>query len=145
RPDRGHRRARVRFLVAPDSFKGTFTAVEVAEAIADGLLRAGTSASVELCPVADGGEGTTEVLMHALAGQRFSVAAHDPLGREISTSYVELDDGRAVVETAAASGLALLRDDELDPWHASTYGTGELIAAAAAGGREVLVGVGGSA
>jgi glycerate kinase len=135
----------VRFLVAPDSFKGTFTATEVAEAIARGVMRSGRSASAELCPVADGGEGTTDALMHTLAGERITMPVEDALGREIEGFYAVLDDGRAVVETATASGIALLREDELDPWSASTFGTGELIAAAAEGGREVLVAVGGSA
>jgi glycerate kinase len=84
-----------------------------------------------------------EVLLAALGGRLVTVPAHDPLGRAIQASYALLDDGRAAVETAAASGLALLAPEELDPWRASTFGTGELIAAA--GGREVLVGVGGSA
>jgi len=128
-------------LVAPDSFKGTFTAVEVAAAIGRGVVRAGVAA--DLCPVADGGEGTMEVLLGALGGQLETARAHDPLGREIEASFAVLDDGRAVVETAAASGLALLSEDELDPWNASTRGTGELIVAA--GDREVLVAVGGSA
>jgi glycerate kinase len=128
-------------LVAPDSFKGTFTAVEVAAAIGRGIERAGMSA--DLCPVADGGEGTMEVLVHALGGERVRAAAHDPLGRAIDASFAVLDDGRAIVETAEASGLALLGEDELDPWNASTFGTGELIVAA--GEREVLLAVGGSA
>ena len=129
-----------RLLVAPDSFKGTFSAVDVAEAIGRGAARAG--AMVDLCPVADGGEGT----MEALGGRTLCGRAHDPLGRPIEAAYSVLDDRRAVVEMAAASGLGLLADDERDPWAASTYGTGELIRAAVdAGAPEVLVAVGGSA
>jgi glycerate 2-kinase len=129
-----------RFLVAPDSFKGTFTAVQVAAAIGRGVRAAGAEA--DLAPVGDGGEGTMEVL----GGRLVAACAHDPLGREIEASFSLLQDGRAMVETAAASGLALLAPDELDPWNASTFGTGELIVAAArAGASEILVGVGGSA
>jgi glycerate kinase len=129
-----------RLLVAPDSFKGTFSAVQVAEAVARGAARA--RAVVDLCPVADGGEGTLE----ALGGRAVLVPVHDPLGRPIEAAYSVLEDGRAVVEMAAASGLGLLAEDERDPWAASTYGTGELIRAAVdAGAPEVLVAVGGSA
>lgn len=133
-------------LVAPDSFKGTFSAVEVADAIGRGIERAGLE--VDRCPVADGGEGTLEVVLASLGGRLVDVRAHDPLGRELLASFGLLggDGDRALVETAAASGLALLSQQELDPWNASTYGTGELISAAlAAGAREVIVAVGGSA
>lgn len=133
-------------LVAPDSFKGTFTAVAVADAIGRGIQLAGMEP--DLCPVADGGEGTMDVVLAALGGRVVEAPAHDPLGRELRAPFALLgeDGASAVVETAAASGLALLAPDELDPWHASTYGTGELIGAAvAAGARDVMVAVGGSA
>jgi glycerate kinase len=131
-------------LVAPDSFKGTFSAREVAAAVADGLRSAGREAD-EL-PVADGGEGTMDVLVDALGGSLHSVEVGDPLGRPVRVSFALLGDGRAVVETAQASGLALLAEEERDPWAASTRGTGELIAAAVeAGAESVIVTVGGSA
>ena len=114
-------------LVAPDSFKGTFTASEVAAAIAAGL-RAGEREAVEL-PVADGGEGTMDVLVDTLGGEYRTATVSDPLGRPIEARFGLLPDGRAVVETAQASGLALLTEDERDPWAASTRGTGELIVA----------------
>ena len=128
-------------LVAPDSFKGSFSAAEVAGAIAAGLRDAGREA-VEL-PVADGGEGTMDVLGGELRTARVS----DPLGRPVEASFALLDDGRtAVVETAQASGFALLAEQERDAYAASTRGTGELIAAAVeAGAEKVLVTVGGSA
>src|SRR5436190_6411905 len=128
-------------LVAPDSFKGSFSAAEVAGAIAAGLRDAGREA-VEL-PVADGGEGTMDVLGGELRTARVS----DPLGRPVEASFALLDDGRtAVVETAQASGFALVADEERDAYAASTRGTGELIAAAVeAGAEKVLVTVGGSA
>jgi glycerate 2-kinase len=134
-----------RFLVAPDSFKGTFGAAEVAEAIAVGVEAAGGEA--DRCPVADGGEGTMEVLLGALGGEQRVVQVHDPLRRPVAASFAILGDGEtAVVEMARASGLPLLAPAERDAERADTYGTGELIAAAiAAGATRVVVGVGGSA
>ena len=134
-----------RFLVAPDSFKGTFAAAEVAEAIACGIEAAGGEA--DRCPVADGGEGTMAALISALGGERCSVQVHDPLRRPIEAEFALLADGEtAVVEMAQASGLSLVAPEERDAERAATYGTGELIAAAiAAGARRVLVAVGGSA
>ena len=132
-------------LAAPDSFKGTLAARVVADALARGLERSGWLG--QRCPVADGGDGTLEVLVEALGGELVDAEAHDPLGRPLRAQLALLDGGRAaIVETARASGLALLAAAERDPERASTAGAGELIAAAAATGAwEVLVGVGGSA
>ncbi|HEY8771401.1 MAG TPA: glycerate kinase, partial [Thermoleophilaceae bacterium] len=131
-------------LVAPDSFKGTMDAVEVAAAIARGLRAAGREA-IEL-PVADGGEGTIDVLLTTLGGERRSARVPDPLGREVEAAWALLPDGSAVVEMAQASGLKLVGEAERDAWAASTYGTGELIVEAArAGAEKVIVSVGGSA
>ncbi len=132
-------------LVAPDAFKGTFDAVEVASAIARGL-RTGGCEAVEL-PVADGGEGTLDVLIGALGGELRAVQASDPLGRSIEASFGLLPDGEtAVVESAQASGFGLVSEGERDAFAASTRGTGELIVAAAqAGAQRVIVTVGGSA
>ena len=133
-------------LVAPDSFKGTFTAAQVAAAIGRGLERAGL-VPPDLCPVADGGEGTSTVLLTQLGGETAGIEAQDPLGRPVKAGYVLLEEGAtAVVEVAEASGLSLVDPDERDPIAASSYGTGQLVAAAVAGGaRVVLVCVGGSA
>src|SRR6187200_1539645 len=133
-------------LVAPDSFKGTFSAPQVAGAIGRGLERAGLMPP-DLCPVADGGEGTLEALVVQLGGETAAARARDPLGREIQAGYALIENGGVgIVEMAAASGLDLVAQDERDAWAASTYGTGELIAAAIdAGAQVVLVGVGGSA
>lgn len=128
-------------LVAPDKFKGTLTAADVAAAIAGGL-RAGGRDAVEL-PVADGGDGTLDVLVAALGGDVLTATVSDPLGRPIEARYALLPDGRAVVEVAEASGLARLDPSERDAWAASTRGTGELIAAT--GADEVMVAAGGSA
>jgi glycerate 2-kinase len=135
----------MRFLVAPDSFKGTFGAGEVAEAIAAGIEAGGGEA--DRCPVADGGEGTMDVLLDALEGERRMALVHDPLRRPIEASYGLLGDGgTAIVETAQASGLPLVAAEERDAERADTFGTGELIAAAiAAGAKTVLLAVGGSA
>lgn len=131
-------------LVAPDSFKGTLSGAEVAAAVAGGLRDAGREAH-EL-PVADGGEGTVDVLVRVLGGELRSATVSDPLGRPVEASFALLPDGRAAVEVAAASGLWRVAEDERDAYVASTRGTGELIAAAAAAGAErVLVAVGGSA
>jgi glycerate 2-kinase len=130
--------------VAPDSFKGTFSAREVAAAIAAGL-RAGGREADEM-PVADGGEGTMQAIVSALDGEVRTITASDPLGRPVEASFALLADGRGIVETAQASGLGLVAESERDAWAASTRGTGELIAAAVeAGAERVIVTVGGSA
>jgi glycerate 2-kinase len=132
-------------LVAPDSFKGTLTAAQVAEALQGGLEQAGWSC--DRCPAADGGDGTLDVLLPALGGELVETEAHDPLGRPIRAAFALVEGGaRAIVETATASGLALVAEAERDPEAASTAGTGELIAAAVrCGAHEVVLGVGGSA
>ncbi len=141
----GSREATPTWLVAPDSFKGTFSAAEVATAVARGLRAAGCTA--DLCPLADGGEGTMRVLLDALGGSTARVQARDPLGRAIQAEVGLLDDGRtAIVETAEASGLGRVGADERDAEAATSSGTGDLIAAAAClGADRILVGVGGSA
>jgi glycerate 2-kinase len=134
-------------LVAPDSFKGTLRAAQVAAAIAEGLERAGL-VPPDRCPVADGGEGTLEILLTALGGETAGAPATDPLGRPIATAGFALieDGGTAIVEVAEASGLHLVAPGERDAYNSSSRGTGELIVAAAAAGAEViLVAAGGSA
>jgi glycerate 2-kinase len=121
------------------------SARQVAEAIGAGVEDAG--ARVDLCPAADGGEGTMEVLLDALGGELRTAPVHDPLGRPIEAEFALIRDGReAIVEVAAASGLGLVDPAERDPEAASSGGTGELIAAAIdAGAGRVLVAAGGSA
>jgi glycerate kinase len=135
-------------LVAPDSFKGTIAAGEVAQAIGRGLEDGGWP--IELCPVGDGGEGTLQALLPALGGRLESALVSDPLGRRIEASFCLSEDRRgqlvALVESAAASGLSLVAPAERAPLAASTAGTGELIVAALqAGAKLVYLGVGGSA
>jgi glycerate 2-kinase len=129
-------------LIAPDSFKGTFSAAEVATALASGLQE-----RAELCPLADGGEGTLEVLVGARRGWTSEVRVHDPLGRPVTAALGWMDGGAtAIAEMASASGLGLVPPEERDAEEASTFGTGELIVAAKEGGaRKVVVAVGGSA
>jgi glycerate kinase len=133
-------------LVAPDSFKGTFRAAQVAGAIGRGLERAGLMPP-DLLPLADGGDGTLDALLVNLGGETASARVQDPLGREIDAGYGLIEGGgTALVEMAAASGLSLVAEDERDAWAASTYGTGQLIADAVERGAQViLVAVGGSA
>src|SRR4051812_34313654 len=132
-------------VLAPDSFKGTFRAAEVAAALERGLEATGWTC--DRCPVADGGEGTMDLLLLALGGETAAAGAHDPLGRPIRAAFALVEDGgTAIVETAAASGLELVAEGDRDPLAASTTGTGEVIAAAVdAGAQVVLVGIGGSA
>jgi len=133
-------------LVAPDSFKGTFRAAQVAGAIGRGLERAGLMPP-DLLPLADGGDGTLDALLVNLGGETVSARVRDPLGREIEAGYAMLEaGGTALIEMAAASGLSLVAEEERDPWAASTYGTGQLIADAVERGAQVIVvAVGGSA
>jgi glycerate 2-kinase len=132
-------------VVAPDSFKGTLSAHEVAKALARGLRAAGLDI-LEL-PVGDGGEGTMDALVAVLGGELRTAVVNDPLGRSVEASYALLPQGEtAIVETAQASGLWRVAEPERDAWASSTRGTGELIAAAArAGASKVIVTVGGSA
>jgi len=134
-----------RVLVAPDSFKGTISARDVAAAISRGLRSRGVE--TEECPVGDGGEGTVEALARARGGKQRSARVSDALGRPLDAPWMLLDDGAtAVLESADASGLGLLEPAELDAERASSVGTGELIlAAAASGASRVLVAVGGTA
>jgi glycerate kinase len=133
-------------LVAPDAFKGSFSAPQVAAAIGRGL-EAGGLAPPDLCPVADGGEGTLGVLLASLGGTTEGVEASDPLGRAVPAGFGVLQDGvTAIVEVAEASGLDRVAEHERDAEAATSRGTGELIAAAARAGAElILVAAGGSA
>lgn len=126
----------MRILIAPDSFKGSLSAVAAAEAMRRGCRRVFPEAEYDLLPAADGGEGTTAALVKATRGTLHSVTVSDPLGRPVMAQWGLLGDGRtAVVETAAASGLPLVAPDERNPMGASSRGTGELLLAALAGLR----------
>jgi len=134
-------------VVAPDSYKGSVSAVEVALAMERGILTVFPSARVRKIPIADGGEGTVEALVTATGGQYRSNEVAGPLGERIFAAWGVLGDGKtAVIEMATASGLPLVPADRRDPRKASSYGTGELIRAALdAGLRQIIIGIGGSA
>ena len=138
---------RLRVLVAPDSFKGSLTSVEVARAIVAGWNRARPADEVRLAPLADGGEGTLVAIEAAGGWQWRESDARDPIGREIRAPWLARDDGRAaVVEMAAASGLSRLAAAERDAVNATTTGTGDLLRAVMdAGIRDIAIGIGGSA
>ncbi len=131
----------MRVLVCPDKFAGTLSAVEAARAIARGWRRARPADDVREVPLADGGPGFVEVLHANLGGRLHTVTVSDPLGRPVPAVWLE-HAGTAYVEAAQANGLALLGPDERDPWSASSYGVGQLIAEASP--LPVVVGLGGS-
>jgi len=132
----------MRVLIAPDKFKGSLSAREVAAAVAAGLAQF-PGIIAETCPIADGGEGFAE----ALAARREQVGSiRDPLGRPVSAGCGWMDAETAVIEMSDASGLHRLAPEERNPWQTSTFGTGQLIQhAATQGASSILVGLGGSA
>ena len=134
-------------LIAPDSFKGSLTATQAADAIAAGVRRVLPDAELVLLPLADGGEGIVEALVKATDGRIIHTAATDPLGNRIESFFGILGDGEtAVVEMSAASGLTLVSKKLRNPMLTTTYGTGELIRAALdTGCRKLILGIGGSA
>jgi len=137
----------MRILIAPDSFKHSLSAKEVAENLSKGIRRAIPSAMIQSAPMADGGEGTVQVLVDATNGQIIRCNVFDPLFRLIPSYFGVLGDGKtAVIEMAAASGLALLSPNEYNPMRASTFGTGQLMKRALELGYErMIIGLGGSA
>jgi len=137
----------LKLVIAPDSFKGSMSAIEAAQAMEDGIKRVFADSEIIKIPLADGGEGTVDAMIAATGGRKVAVVVEDPLGRQINSFLGVLGDGKtAVVEMAAASGLPLLKPEEKNPYITSTYGTGQLIKAALdLGCREIIVGIGGSA
>jgi glycerate kinase len=134
----------MRVLVAPDKFKGSLTAREVAARVAAGIGAEAPGVQVEQVPVADGGDGTLDAAV-AAGYTRVEVRAQGPTGEPVITAFAARDDV-AVVEMADVSGLALLMPDRLDALGASSYGTGEVVRAALDHGcREIVLGIGGSA
>lgn len=134
-------------LIATDSFKGSLTSRQAAEAIELGIKRACASADCTKIPVADGGEGTLDAIMNVIGGELRYQTVVGPMGEPVQAAYLMLPEGEtAVVEMAAASGLALVKQGSRDPVRGTSYGTGELIRSALdAGARKIICGLGGSA
>ena len=133
----------MRIIVAPDSYKGSLSAKRAAEIMARAVTDVFAAIPIEM-PVADGGEGTLEAILAGGKGRYLEAEVTSPLGKRIPAQWGMLEDGTAVIEMAQASGLTLA--PEKDPMRASSYGTGELMAAAlAAGAKRILMGIGGSA
>lgn len=137
----------MKIIVAPDSFKGSLSAREAAEALAAGVRRVRPETDIVLVPLADGGEGTLEAFLSATDGRRVSRDVQGPQGAPVRAAFGLLNAGQiAVIEMALASGLGLVPAAERNPKTATTYGVGELLRAAAdAGATEIIVGLGGSA
>src|SRR5690606_34021549 len=137
----------VKILVAPDSFKGSLSAMEAAQAMKEAIAEMDQNSEIVLLPAADGGEGTMATMVEATEGNLVSHTVEDPLGRQAAAAYGVLGDGSTcVIEIAEASGLMLLGQHERNPYAASSYGTGELIRHALdAGFRNFIIGLGGSA
>lgn len=137
----------MKIIIAPDSFKGSLSAVEVANAINKGIKNAYPEAETHLLPVADGGEGTMETLVSATNGEIRDVTVIGPLGYEVKAAYGILGDGETcVIEIASSSGLALVPEGKLAPLDATTYGVGQLINQALNDGfTSFIVALGGSA
>lgn len=137
----------LRVLVAPDSFKGTLTSVQVANAIATGWRRSRPDDEIRLAPLADGGEGTLVAIEAAGGWSRRLASVHGPLGRPARAAWLaRIDDSAAFVEMAQASGLSMLHPRERDAWNATSLGTGETLRTVIDQGvRDIVLGIGGSA
>lgn len=135
----------MKILVAPDSFKGSLSSKEVLKAISEGIRRA-IDAEIVGLPIADGGEGTVDALITSLGGKIIDVDVLGPLGNVVKGYFGVLNDGTAVIEMAASSGLNLVPNDMRNPLITTTYGVGQLIKKALdAGCRKFIIGLGGSA
>ncbi|KQU27138.1 glycerate kinase [Bacillus sp. Leaf13] len=137
----------MKIVIAPDSFKGSLTALEASQAIDRGVKKVLPAAETVLVPVADGGEGTMDSLVAATNGRKVEVTVKGPLLDSVQAAYGILGDQETcVIEMASASGLCLVESDKLNPLIATTYGTGELIQKALNDGcRKFILGIGGSA
>ncbi len=131
--------------LAPDSFKGSLTTLEVANSIEKGIKNIIKDVDIVKIPIADGGEGTVEALVLATNGRYEEAYVVGPLGKRLKAKYGILDEHTSVIEMAATSGLTLIDKDKLDVLSTTTYGTGELVKIAMEKGyRKIYVGLGGS-
>ncbi len=137
----------MRIVISPDSYKGSVSALGVAQAMKRGIRPVFPDAEISLAPIADGGEGTVEALVTATGGEFCQTVVTGPLGEPVTAQWGILGDGvTAVIEMAAASGLPLVPPDRRDPRLTTTYGTGELMRAALDRGLlRLIIGIGGSA
>lgn len=136
----------VKIIIAPDKFKGSLTGLEFCEAVEQGIRQNCEEVEILKFPLADGGDGTVEVLNYYLGGERITIRVHDPLMRPMDANYLYSDDKKmAFIEMAEASGIRLLKQAELNPLQTSTFGTGELVRdAIKRGARHIILGIGGS-
>ncbi len=131
-------------VIAPDSFKGTLSSVQVCSIVSSAIMKNYPDAQIISIPVADGGEGTAEAFLQAVGGEKVYCKVKSPLGRDIEAYYALLPDKTAVIESALASGLTV--EEKNNPLLASSYGTGQLIKAALdSGAQRIFIGIGGSA
>lgn len=137
----------MKIVIAPDSFKGSLSAAEVAGAIAERIRYVSPEWQTVEVPIADGGEGTVQAVLAALPGRRVSATVKSPLLTDVSADFATLDSGTtAIIEMAQASGLTLVPEDQRNPLLTTTYGTGQLVRRAIEKGcRKVFIGIGGSA
>jgi len=135
-----------KIIIAPDSFKGTMSSIEVCDIVERAIRQSFPDADIVKVPMADGGEGTVDAFLSAAGGENIHAIVKDPFFNDINASYGVLQDGRtAIIEMAAASGL-ILAGDSKNPWKTSTYGTGQMIRHAIdAGCSRLIIGLGGSA
>ncbi len=136
----------VKIIIAPDKFKGSLTGIEFCNAVELGIKEHTTDVEILKLPLADGGDGTVEALRFYTGGENVLVEVNDPLHRKITASYLFSSEKKiAFIEMAEASGIRLLKAEELNPLHTSTFGTGELIKDAIKKGAEhIILGIGGS-
>lgn len=136
----------MKIVIAPDSFKGSISAVKACEAMGKGVRQVFSEAEVIKLPVADGGEGTVDAFSYAVPCEIVECSVTGPLGNKVNARFAILEDHTAVIEMAAASGLTLIDEKERNPLKTTSYGTGELIKAALDRGcGKVILGLGGSA
>ena len=137
----------MKFVIAPDKFKGSLTGFEFCDAVEKGLRMVFADAQILRMPLADGGDGTMEVVQHHIKGEKIAIDVHDPLFRPIKAAYFySSETGIAYIEMAEASGLKLLGETERNCMEATSLGTGELVAdALEKGAKEIILGIGGSA
>src|SRR5215204_64906 len=137
----------MKIVIAPDKFKGSLNSFEVCNAIENGLVKASSSFEIVKLPMADGGDGLSEVVAYYTNAQWQTTFVQNPLGEVIAAQWLlSSDDKTAFIEMAKASGLQLLKPEQYNPLRTSTFGTGELVMAAIKKGvKNIIIGIGGSA